>query len=218
VVVVVVGVVGVPPPLAVPAGVGDGESEGIHRGCRTPRTEATPPAAQPGAKVSAASLGAPPRDPWASPDPTWWLVPPGAHHGQGGEKTAQGGPWPLAAPGCSHPKKILTRKPPSMGDQWISGSVEEGAPTEEPRPDASNARSQRPATRETGVSRAFACVLNTRGFPPQRGEAHSTTRHPTQDPRPGEAPDWLKLSLAVFTAMQPSFAFEVTAPAPGGSP
>jgi hypothetical protein len=38
-------------------------------------------------------------------------------------------------------------------DQWISGSVEEGAPTEEPRPDASNARRQRPATRATGVSR-----------------------------------------------------------------
>jgi hypothetical protein len=47
-------------------------------------------------------------------------------------------------------------------DQWISGSVVEGAPTEEPRPDASNARRQRPATRATGVSRAFACVLNTR--------------------------------------------------------
>jgi hypothetical protein len=52
------------------------------------------------------------------------------------------------------------------GDQWISGLVVEGAPTEEPRPDASNARSQRLATRRaTGVSRAFACVLNTRGFP-----------------------------------------------------
>jgi hypothetical protein len=50
-------------------------------------------------------------------------------------------------------------------DQWISGSVVEGAPTDEPRPGASNARSQRPATRATGVSRAFACVLNTRGFP-----------------------------------------------------
>jgi hypothetical protein len=49
--------------------------------------------------------------------------------------------------------------------QWISGSVVEGAPTEEPGPDASNARSQRPATRAIGVSRAFACVLNTRGFP-----------------------------------------------------
>jgi hypothetical protein len=41
----------------------------------------------------------------------------------------------------------------------------DGAPTEEPRPDASNARSQRPATRAIGVSRAFACVLNTRGCP-----------------------------------------------------
>jgi hypothetical protein len=30
-------------------------------------------------------------------------------------------------------------------DQWSSGSVVEGAPTEEPRPDASNARSQQPA-------------------------------------------------------------------------
>jgi hypothetical protein len=54
---------------------------------------------------------------------------------------------------------------PTAVDQWISGSVVEGAPTEEPRPDASNARSQRPATRAIVVSRAFACVLNTRGFP-----------------------------------------------------
>jgi hypothetical protein len=46
-----------------------------------------------------------------------------------------------------------------ISNQWISGSVVEGAPTEEPRPDASNARSQRPATRATGVSRALACVL-----------------------------------------------------------
>jgi hypothetical protein len=50
-------------------------------------------------------------------------------------------------------------------DQWISGSVVEGAPTEEPRPDANNARSQQPATRAIGVSRALACVLNTRAFP-----------------------------------------------------
>jgi hypothetical protein len=35
----------------------------------------------------------------------------------------------------------------------------EGAPTEEPRPDTSNARSQRPATRAAGVSRALVCVL-----------------------------------------------------------
>jgi hypothetical protein len=49
--------------------------------------------------------------------------------------------------------------------QWISGSVVEGAPTEEPRPDASNARSQRSGPRAIGVSRAFACVLNTRGCP-----------------------------------------------------
>jgi hypothetical protein len=41
----------------------------------------------------------------------------------------------------------------------------DGAPTEEPRPDASNTRRQRPATRATGVSRALACVLNTRGCP-----------------------------------------------------
>jgi hypothetical protein len=41
-------------------------------------------------------------------------------------------------------------------------------------------------------------------FNPQRGEACSTalphdTRPKTQGPRPGEAPDWLKLSLATFT-------------------
>jgi hypothetical protein len=58
-------------------------------------------------------------------------------------------------------------KPPAARrtSQWISGSVAEGSPTEEPRPDASNARSQRPATRAIGVSRALACVLNTRGCP-----------------------------------------------------
>jgi hypothetical protein len=45
-------------------------------------------------------------------------------------------------------------------------SVVEGAPpTEEPRPDASNARSQRPATRATGVSRALVCVLKHPWFP-----------------------------------------------------
>ena len=56
----------------------------------------TAPAARPGAKVSAAPPGAPPRDPRASPDhSTWWVVPPGAYHGQGGEKTAQFGPWVL---------------------------------------------------------------------------------------------------------------------------
>jgi hypothetical protein len=48
----------------------------------------------------------------------------------------------------------------------ISRFLGGGAPTEEPRPDASNARRQRPATRATGVSRAaLACVLNTRGCP-----------------------------------------------------
>jgi hypothetical protein len=60
----------------------------------------------------------------------------------------------VAAPGgsntCNERKSV---------DQWISGSVVEGALTEEPRPDASNARRQRPATRAIGVSRALACVL-----------------------------------------------------------
>jgi hypothetical protein len=53
----------------------------------------------------------------------------------------------------------------ATADQRISGSAVDGAPTEEPEPDASNARSQRPATRAIVVSRAFACVLNTRGCP-----------------------------------------------------
>jgi hypothetical protein len=61
-------------------------------------------------------------------------------------------------------------------DQWISGSVVEGAPTEEPRPDASNARSQRPATRAIGVSRALACVLKHLWSP--TGVLHSP-RHPS---------------------------------------
>jgi hypothetical protein len=62
-------------------------------------------------------------------------------------------PKPKPAPESSWPGGSV--------DQWISisGSVVEGAPTEEPRPDASNARSQRPATRAIGVSRALACVL-----------------------------------------------------------
>jgi hypothetical protein len=50
--------------------------------------------------------------------------------------------------------------------QWISGSVVEGAPTKEPRPDASNARSQRPATRAIGVSRAFFCLCVKRPWFP----------------------------------------------------
>jgi hypothetical protein len=54
---------------------------------------------------------------------------------------------------------------PPLPDQRINGSAVDGAPTEEPRPDASNARSQRPAPRAIGVSRALACVLNTRGCP-----------------------------------------------------
>jgi hypothetical protein len=67
-----------------------------HLSLRVPPWKKTAPAARPGAKVSAAPPGAPPRDPRASPDhPTLWLVPPGAHHGQGGEKTAQFGPWVL---------------------------------------------------------------------------------------------------------------------------
>jgi hypothetical protein len=53
---------------------------------------------------------------------------------------------------------------------WISQSVDQWwkahpRSTEEPRPGASNARSQRPATRAIGVSRALACALNTRGCP-----------------------------------------------------
>jgi hypothetical protein len=56
-------------------------------------------------KASAAPPGAPPRDPRASPDhPTWWLVPLGAHHGQGGEKTAQFGPWVLPPNRIAEPK------------------------------------------------------------------------------------------------------------------
>jgi hypothetical protein len=42
-----------------------------------------------------------PCDPRASPDhPTWWLVTPGAHHGQGGEKNSP--VRPLGAPTKSH--------------------------------------------------------------------------------------------------------------------
>jgi hypothetical protein len=67
-----------------------------HLSLREPPWKKTAPTARPGAKVSAAPPGAPPRDPRASTDhPTWWLVPPDAHHGQGGKKTAQFGPWVL---------------------------------------------------------------------------------------------------------------------------
>jgi hypothetical protein len=82
-----------------------------------------------------------------------------------------GRPWKAILHGRQHPRSLS----PEVRLTWsctrtsckpsrsVSGSVVEGAPTEEPRPDASNARIQRPATRATGVSRAFACVLNTRG-------------------------------------------------------
>ena len=42
--------------------------------------------------VRAHRQNGPPCDPRASPDhPTWWMVPPGTHHGQGGEKSAHFG-------------------------------------------------------------------------------------------------------------------------------
>jgi hypothetical protein len=62
-------------------------------------------------------------------------------------------PRPFTQP---HPTRLRFRSPPPPtphpspireADQWFSGSVVEGAPTEEPRPDASNARRQRPATK-----------------------------------------------------------------------
>ena len=51
-------------------------------------------------------------------------------------------------------------------DQRISGSAVDGAPTEEPRPDANNARSQRPAP-EGNWRVSCSCLLcwGTRGFP-----------------------------------------------------
>jgi hypothetical protein len=55
------------------------------------------------------------------------------------------------------------------------------------------------AAAAAGIGIGSACGLGTSPTPdlregPQRGEARSTTRHTTQDPRPGEAPDSLKLS------------------------
>jgi hypothetical protein len=44
-------------------------------------------------------------------------------------------------------------------DQWISGSVVKGAPTEEPRPDASNARSEESTTGHKGNWRASCSCL-----------------------------------------------------------
>ena len=59
---------------------------------REPPWKKNRPEPQPGGNVSAAQPVAPPCDPRASPDhPTWWVVPPGTHHGQGGEKTAHFG-------------------------------------------------------------------------------------------------------------------------------
>jgi hypothetical protein len=81
-------------------------------------------------------------------------------------------------------------------DQWISGSVVEGAPTEEPRPDASNARSQRPATRAIGVSRALACVYGPRQYLPETALAALTN-----------------LPSEVLTLQKPSLAGE-TFPSP----
>jgi hypothetical protein len=73
-----------------------------------PPGKKTAPAARPGAKVSVAPPVAPPRGPWASPDhPTWWLVPPGAHHGQGEKKHS-----PVRPLGAPTKTKTLTRNPP----------------------------------------------------------------------------------------------------------
>jgi hypothetical protein len=87
--------------------------------------------------------------PWGPPGGNWWLPL---------SDRAVGGPEPPSVTSAGGGD-------PGTGsvDQWISGSVvEAGAPTEEPRPDANNARRQRPTTGATG---ALACVLNTRGFP-----------------------------------------------------
>jgi hypothetical protein len=48
----------------------------------------------------------------------------------------------------------------------------------------------------------------------ERGEARSTTRHPTQDPRPGEAPDWLKHSF--LQQCSPPFLSVIPTRWPGG--
>jgi hypothetical protein len=64
-----------------------------HSPLREPPWKKNRPAHPPGGNVSTAQPVAPPCDPRASPDhPTWWVVSPGTHHGQGGEKTAQCGP------------------------------------------------------------------------------------------------------------------------------
>ena len=64
-----------------------------HSSLREPLWKKMRPESQPGGNVSTAQPVAPPCDPRASPDhPTWWVVPPGTHHGQGGEKTAQCSP------------------------------------------------------------------------------------------------------------------------------
>jgi hypothetical protein len=57
---------------------------------------------------------------------------------------------------------VMTPGKPLVSDQRISGSAVDGAPTEEPRPDASNARSHNnPPQRAIGVSRALACYVRT---------------------------------------------------------
>jgi hypothetical protein len=62
---------------------------------KQPRWKKTRPEPQPGANVSAVPPVVPPCDPRASPDhPTWWVVPPGTHHSQGGKKNpAHFGRW-----------------------------------------------------------------------------------------------------------------------------
>jgi hypothetical protein len=77
-----------------------------HFPAKQPPWKKTAPAARPGAKVSAALPGAPPRDPRASADhPTWWLVPPDAHHGHREAKKR-----PSSAPGCSHQNQNPNQK------------------------------------------------------------------------------------------------------------
>jgi hypothetical protein len=85
-------------------------------------------------------------------------------HGRSRQKKRKRTPAELKAAGAE-PKPRTDVLDEQAGDREVVGSVGsavEGAPTEErrqePRPDASNTRSQRPATRAIGVCVSCSCM------------------------------------------------------------
>jgi hypothetical protein len=93
----------------------------------------------------------------------------GANLGDGGNKGKEHsvvGAASGSSGGCGCREKRRVEPIWATVDQRISGSAVDGAPTEEPRPDANNARRQRPAP-EGNWRVPCSCLLcwNPRGCP-----------------------------------------------------